>query len=779
MTQQIINVGTSANDGDGDPIRTAFIKCNDNFSQLYSVPQSSPPATLVGSIGDFAGMYAYDSTYFYYCFANYTGNTEIWAQVTQAGNIQVSALNNGTSNVKISGVNANATISINGIGNVAVFANTGAYLTGVVSATGNVRGGNINTAGNVSATGNVNSAAVNTSKISATGNIISNDSITANNLISQGYLTAQSGIYSSGAFNSSFTDGIVVDYISGVGRISVGEADSLTIYNGGVGNVAIVSFDPNGNITTGGTFNSTGNIKTQATISATGNIVTTGYFVGTFIGNVTGNFVVPGANTQVLFNTSGNADAVGGMTYDKDANTFTVLGVISSQGNIIGGNILTAGNVSATGNITGSNIRTGGLVSATGNITGGNVLTGGLISATATITGGNLATSGNNSATGNITGGNVLTGGLISATATITGGNVLTGGVVSAAGNITGGNISAGNNVNIGGNLTMVGITGTRVSVTANVTGGNILTGGVISAAGNITGNYILGNGSQLSGLPPTNTIQNGNSNVLVGSSGGDISINVGGVSPVFIVTPVDATIYGNLTTTGNSTPGNILTAGLISATSTITSADNISGNNIVTSGQASATGNVIGGNILTDGRVSATGNITGGNLSVGTGTITAGNIVTTGNISGNIGNATNTFDTVFAKATTAQYADLAEKYLADAEYAPGTVLSFGGSAEVTLTTQDHDPLVAGVVSTDPAYCMNSGLTGDHVVTLALTGRVPCNVQGPVTAGAMMVSAGNGRARADANPAMGTVIGKAIQAFDGDAGTIEIVVGRL
>ena len=351
--------------------------------------------------------------------------------------------------------------------------------------------------------------------------------------------------------------------------------------------------------------------------------------------------------------------------------------------------------------------------------------------------------------------------------------------MVSAAGNITGGNISAGNNVNIGGNLTMVGITGTRVSVTANVTGGNILTGGVISAAGNITGNYILGNGSQLSGLPPTNTIQNGNSNVLVGSSGGDISINVGGVSPVFIVTPVDATIYGNLTTTGNSTPGNILTAGLISATSTITSADNISGNNIVTSGQASATGNVIGGNILTDGRVSATGNITGGNLSVGTGTITAGNIVTTGNISGNIGNATNTFDTVFAKATTAQYADLAEKYLADAEYAPGTVLSFGGSAEVTLTTQDHDPLVAGVVSTDPAYCMNSGLTGDHVVTLALTGRVPCNVQGPVTAGAMMVSAGNGRARADANPAMGTVIGKAIQAFDGDAGTIEIVVGRL
>ena len=74
---------------------------------------------------------------------------------------------------------------------------------------------------------------------------------------------------------------------------------------------------------------------------------------------------------------------------------------------------------------------------------------------------------------------------------------------------------------------------------------------------------------------------------------------------------------------------------------------------------------------------------------------------------------------------------------------------------------------------------MNSGLSGTHTVAIALTGRVPCQVEGPVTPGAMMVSAGNGRARAEANPAMGTVIGKAIQAFDGGIGTIEIVVGRL
>ena len=145
----------------------------------------------------------------------------------------------------------------------------------------------------------------------------------------------------------------------------------------------------------------------------------------------------------------------------------------------------------------------------------------------------------------------------------------------------------------------------------------------------------------------------------------------------------------------------------------------------------------------------------------------------------GNIGASGAVFNTVFATATTALYADLAECYLADADYAPGTVLSFGGDNEVTVSTTDADPLIVGVVSTNPAYTMNSGLTGNHVVAVALTGRVPCQVQGSITRGAMMVSAGNGRARAESNPAMGTVIGKAVESFTGGNGTIEIVVGRL
>jgi hypothetical protein len=168
-----------------------------------------------------------------------------------------------------------------------------------------------------------------------------------------------------------------------------------------------------------------------------------------------------------------------------------------------------------------------------------------------------------------------------------------------------------------------------------------------------------------------------------------------------------------------------------------------------------------------------------GGTLTINSGNSAAAIINGGGNAVGNIGSSAKYFNTLFAQATSALYADLAECYLADADYSPGTVLSFGGTAEVTASTQDHDPTIAGVVSTNPAYQMNSGLKGDCVVAVALAGRVPCQVQGPVTAGAMMVSAGNGRARAEPNPAMGTVIGKAVTAFDGDQGIIEVVVGRL
>ena len=82
MAREIINVGTSPNDGAGDPIRTAFQKTTANFAGLYNLPQTQPPASSVGAPGDVAGMYAYSSGFFYWCYANYDGTSFIWSRVS-------------------------------------------------------------------------------------------------------------------------------------------------------------------------------------------------------------------------------------------------------------------------------------------------------------------------------------------------------------------------------------------------------------------------------------------------------------------------------------------------------------------------------------------------------------------------------------------------------------------------------------------------------------------------------------------------------------------------
>lgn len=81
MTQQIINIGATANDGLGDPIRTAYNKCNQNFTELYERVQTTPPTSPTGSTGDTAGMIAYDNQYFYVCVADFDDTTEIWRRI--------------------------------------------------------------------------------------------------------------------------------------------------------------------------------------------------------------------------------------------------------------------------------------------------------------------------------------------------------------------------------------------------------------------------------------------------------------------------------------------------------------------------------------------------------------------------------------------------------------------------------------------------------------------------------------------------------------------------
>jgi hypothetical protein len=134
---------------------------------------------------------------------------------------------------------------------------------------------------------------------------------------------------------------------------------------------------------------------------------------------------------------------------------------------------------------------------------------------------------------------------------------------------------------------------------------------------------------------------------------------------------------------------------------------------------------------------------------------------------------------TMSATATAARYADLAEKYLSDDDYAAGTVLIFGGNKEVTQSSSANDKRVAGVVSSNPAHLMNDQLEGGMAV--ALTGRVPCKVVGLIYKGDLMVTSGiPGVAMANNDAKIGTVIGKALEDYQStEVGVIEVVVGRV
>ena len=147
------------------------------------------------------------------------------------------------------------------------------------------------------------------------------------------------------------------------------------------------------------------------------------------------------------------------------------------------------------------------------------------------------------------------------------------------------------------------------------------------------------------------------------------------------------------------------------------------------------------------------------------------------------LGTETHQWNTIYGRTVEATYADLAERYAADASYEPGTVLVLGGKKEVTTTKKIADPTVIGVVSTDPAYLMNSH-AGDNTThpAIALKGRVPCKVTGPVDKGAMIVTSlveGHGMASHGA-PKIGTVIGKAITSKTSiGEGVVEILVSMM
>jgi len=737
MARQIINIGTTANDGTGDGLRTAFDKANDNFAELY-------------------------------------GNS-----------VAPTFLTNGTSNIGIADSDGNVSVTVANLSNVAIFSQTSLELTG-----------NLISDGNLSA-----------SSLSLTGSVASDLIPTGTGVLNLGSDSNRWGeIYLSG---STITLGDLVLKDDGANRLAVYGPDGITpgtvvsdvINTGSIdasGNIVAGNIEANTNITTSGYFIGDGGFLSNVTVVS--NVAVTQIANGSSILSIAGadgniNGTVNGAGTLTITSTGANVagyiTATGNITGDyilgngsqlaglpegyTDADAVALLAsfgsnTISTTGAVTTGDI-TAGTVSATefvGDIKGSVFADDSvlIVDAINNVIFANV---DATSVTATTVSGTLSTA----AQTNITSVGTLTsltmgGNIVMASNNINGLAEPVVGTDAATKTYVDTVAAAGlhyhDPVRVESEVALSadydnGTSGVGATLTNNSTQAALVIDGItlntsdrvliyqqsnaahngvytVTDTGSISTNWVLTRATDADSYGASDPDSLGEGDAFFVQEG------AAGAGELYVMTTSGTITFG----TTNITFSQINSAQIYSATNGV----DLTG---VTFSLDSTYSPAFAG-------------------------LTVPSITHSGtNGVGNIGATGQGFNTVFAKATSAQYADVAEMYATDAEYAPGTVVVFGGSAEVTQSIRDADPMVAGVVSTAPAYLMNNEL--ENAVPLALLGRVPTRVKGPIKRGQMLVSTSDGCARAEENPNMGTVIGKALEDFTGDEGIIEVVIGRL
>ena len=763
MARQIINVGASANDGTGDGLRTAFVKSNENFAELY-------------------------------------GNS-----------VTPTFLSNGTSNIGVVSSDGNVTVSIANLANVAVFSQTSLELSGNLDANGNVNASSLSLTGSVSSNlvpvgsgvlnlgsdtnrwgdlfltgstitlgdivlkdngsnilgvfgadgttpGTINLNSVDTTSIGASGNITAANIVVDNNVTANGFFIGDGGFLSN------------VTAVSNVAVSQIANGSSILSIAGADGNIVGTSGG-----TTVLTIPSTG-ANVNGYVDATGDI--------TAAGNISGQFIL-GNGSQLTGLPAGYSDSdVANLLASFGSNTIVTTGNISAGNIISAGVTVDANNISANGTITatefvgdikGSVFADDSvlLVDAVNNVVVADVDASSVAATTGTFTNisGNITTASQTQITsvGTLTG-LTMGGNIVMVNNSITGlptpndsDEAATKGYVDSIA-AEGIHYHPAVRLEQPGALTVTydnGTGGVGATLTNAAANAALVIDGVSTQVNDRVLIYEQANAVQ-NGIYDVTTVGNASTRwVMTRSSDADSFINfsdqgLGGGDAVFVQEgDTGAGEVYEMSTTGNITIGTTdINWVQIKAAQVYSAADGVD-----------LTGTVFS--------LDSTYSATFAGLTVPSITKSGSNGV------GNIGQSGNSFNTVFAKATSAQYADVAEMYSSDTDYEPGTVVQFGGNAEVTIADTVATPLVAGVVSTNPAYLMNSTLQADHSVAVALLGRVPTRVRGKVRRGQMLVSDRDGFAVAQLRPEMGTVVGKAVEDFDGDEGVIEVVVGRL
>lgn len=687
MAQKFIDRGSFPNDPNADPIRSAFQKVNENFTELYSTFFSSgvTEITVAGGLtqtsttgniyiqGNFPritvqtgdnltvgiGSYSIEKEQFITSFSQPFFIDLAPNITTQNANFTVNAR---TSNLQVanfvtSSLIPNATTSqlgnaANRWGNLFISTNIQIGTQNISSNASGVIIPNLFIGSNVT-TGNANITSTLRAGNANIGGLTTLSNLTVANFVVGNIIPSQNEIFDLGSANNKFRD----LYLSG-NTLRLGES---TISANGSG-IVIPSLTVNSNLSVGtvtstflggrlttpsqplitqlgtlselvvqgglqtGEMTVQGNLDVAANLAVTGSLQVPQLIVQniTYPPNVEVSLSAPGSNTQITFNDDGNLSAVPGMTFNKTTS------LLSISGNVAGGNLISSGGLNVTGN--GS---IGGTFAATGNVTGGNLITLGILSAQSGITSnGNITTSGFMQVTGNASVGNITTqrldGTIVSVSGNVSGANLIASGILRVDGNANVGNLTTNGlvsaaTIEASGNVSASNLSVSGSLSVAELSGNNLSSTGNLSVAGNSSlGNTTTNSLSASGNVSGANLSTNGGLSVTGNASIGNVS--TAGISATGNVSGANLSSSGGLSVTGNASVGNLDTA-IISASG------NVSGGNLSTGGALSVTGNASLGNITSVGLVSATGNVSGANLSSSGGLSVTGN-AEVGNVS-------------------------------------------------------------------------------------------------------------------------------------------------